>query len=60
MQTLRGRKAAGDAGTGHCDVVVGITCHPKRSMFASAALEGDKTIKIWVDGGVTPQSGAGG
>jgi len=31
----------------HADAVLAICCNPKAPMFASGALEKDRTIKIW-------------
>lgn len=33
---------------GHTDTVVSVSCHPKRNMIASAGLDNDRTVRIWV------------
>jgi len=33
---------------GHTDTVISVTCHPKLNMIASAGLDNDRTVRIWV------------
>lgn len=33
---------------GHADTVVSVSCHPKLNMIASAGLDNDRTVRIWV------------
>lgn len=49
VQLLAGRETKEAPGDGHCDVVVGVACHPSKNVIASSALAKDSTIKIWVD-----------
>jgi len=34
---------------GHSDVVVAVATHPQQNMIASASMESDLTVRIWVD-----------
>lgn len=33
---------------GHTDTVISVSCHPKQNMIASAGLDKDRTVRIWV------------
>lgn len=33
---------------GHTDTVISVTCHPAENKIASAGLDGDRTVRIWV------------
>ena len=46
-QVLPGRASADAPGDGHCDAVVALDVHPTRRLFASGALDADRTVKIW-------------
>lgn len=33
---------------GHTDSVISVTCHPTENKIASAGLDGDRTVRVWV------------
>ncbi|KAI5395170.1 COMPASS-like H3K4 histone methylase component WDR5B isoform X2 [Lathyrus oleraceus] len=33
---------------GHTDTVIAVSCHPRENKIASAGLDGDRTVRIWV------------
>lgn len=33
---------------GHTDTVISVTSHPKENKIASAGLQGDRTVRVWV------------
>ncbi|XP_022861953.1 COMPASS-like H3K4 histone methylase component WDR5B, partial [Olea europaea var. sylvestris] len=33
---------------GHIDTVVSVTCHPTENMIVSAALDNDRSVRVWV------------
>ena len=46
-QVLPGRDSPDAPGDGHCDTVVALDVHPTRRLFASGALDADRTVKVW-------------
>ena len=49
VQTIPGRDNADEAGEGHCDKVITVSCHPDRKLMASGSLNSDTSVKIWED-----------
>lgn len=33
---------------GHTDVVISVSCHPTENKIASAGLDGDRSVRVWV------------
>lgn len=33
---------------GHTDTVISVTCHPTENKIASAGLDADRSVRIWV------------
>lgn len=33
---------------GHTDTVISVSCHPLENMIASAGLDADRTVRVWV------------
>ena len=48
-QTIPGRESPEEEGVGHCDAVLALACHPRLAMFATGALQKDRSIRLWVD-----------
>jgi COMPASS component SWD3 len=46
-QLLPGRASADAPGDGHCDTVVALDVHPQRRVFATGALDADRSVKLW-------------
>lgn len=49
VQQIPGRETADEAGEGHCDKVIAVSCHPDRKLMASGSLNSDTSVKIWED-----------
>lgn len=49
VQKIPGRKTADEAGEGHCDKVIAVSCHPDMKLLASGSLNSDTSVKIWED-----------
>ena len=49
VQRISGRKSADEAGEGHCDKVIVVSCHPDMKLLASGSLNSDTSVKIWED-----------
>ncbi len=49
VQKIPGRLTADETGDGHCDKVIGISCHVDKKLIASGSLSGDTAVRIWED-----------